>query len=153
MHRLLLIATLISAGGVSVAHAEQVAGTYDVKYETTANNCPNEYLKFARGDLKIEVKGNQMTVAIERVPLMTGAPNKVGKITAKSRPQGGHTAVAGMDGVFSVAGRVQNGLLSLVFVGEYQTEKDHKPLCTQSWNITGVRKDDAPAAGSGAGKK
>jgi hypothetical protein len=149
MRSLLVIALLGGAGGV--AHAEQVAGTYDVKYETTANNCPTEYLKFARGDLKIEVKGNSMSIGIERVPMMTGLPSKVGKITAKSRPQGGHTAVAGMDGVFSVAGRVQNGLLSLVFVGEYQTEKDHKPLCTQSWNITGVRKDDAPA-GSGAKK-
>ena len=140
---LVVAASIIALGGV--AGAEPVAGVYEVKYEMSANNCTSELLKFQRGDLKIDIKGNQLSVDIERVPMMTGVPSKAGKITAKSKPQGGHTAIAGMDGVFSVAGRVQNGLLSLVFVGEYKTSADHKPLCTQSWNISGTRKDDAPA--------
>jgi hypothetical protein len=43
-----------------------------------------------------------------------------------------------MDGVFSVAGRVSSdGMLSLVLVGEYQTQG--KPLCTQSWNLSGIK--------------
>ena len=43
-----------------------------------------------------------------------------------------------MDGVFSVAGRITGeGMLSLVMVGEYQTAG--KPLCTQSWNLSGLR--------------
>ncbi len=127
------------------AMAEPVAGVYEVKYELSSNNCSSELLKFQRGDLKIDIKSNTMSVDIERIPLMNGAPTKTGKITAKSKPKGGHTPVSGMDGVFSVAGRVQNGLLSLVFVGEYFTEVGHKALCTQSWNISGTRKDDAPA--------
>ncbi|MBA3539887.1 MAG: hypothetical protein H0T79_09680 [Deltaproteobacteria bacterium] len=127
------------------AAAEAVAGTYEVKYEVMANNCSSELLKFARGELKIDIKGAGMTVDIQRVPIMNGKAAKTGKIAAKSKPQGGHTAVAGMDGVFSVAGRVQNGLLSLVFVGEYHTAADRKSLCTQSWNISGTRKDDAPS--------
>ena len=145
MRSLLVAGAVVTVGlGARVAHAEPVAGAYDVKYDLTANNCSSELLKFARGELRIDIKGTTMSVDIERVPMMTGAPTKTGKITAKSRPQGGHTAVMGMDGVFSVAGRVQNGLLSLVFVGEYYTAAGHKPLCTQSWNISGVRKDDAP---------
>ena len=52
----------------------------------------------------------------------------------------------GMDGVFSVAGRITTeGMLSLVMVGEYQTAG--KPLCTQSWNLAGLRaRSDRPAA-------
>ncbi len=113
------------------AAAEAVAGTYEVKYEVMANNCSSELLKFARGELKIDIKGAGMTVDIQRVPIMNGKAAKTGKIAAKSKPQGGHTAVA--------------GLLSLVFVGEYHTAADRKSLCTQSWNISGTRKDDAPS--------
>ncbi|MCX5747820.1 MAG: hypothetical protein NT062_35600 [Proteobacteria bacterium] len=132
------VATVLSLG--SIASAETILGTYEVKYEVSSNNCPNEFLKFARGDLKIAMKGALVAVDIERIPMMTGQPTKTGKITAKSKL--GRTAVAGMEGVFQVAGRVQNGLLSLVFTGEYQTQGH--PLCTQSWSISGTRKDDEP---------
>jgi hypothetical protein len=142
--RTTLLSLITLAALCAPALAEPVVGTYEVKYELSSNNCSSELLKFQRGELKIDVKANNLSVDIERIPLMNGAPTKVGKITAKSKPKGGHTPVSGMDGVFSVAGRVQNGLLSLVFVGEYFTEVGHKPLCTQSWNISGTRKDDAP---------
>lgn len=131
------------------AAAETILGTYEVKFELASNNCPQEFLKFARHDVKIAMKGNLISVDIERVPLMTGQPTKTGKITAKSKL--GNTAVAGMSGVFSVAGRVQNGLLSLVFVGEYQVTAEKRPLCGQSWNISGTRKEDDPPAKGGSG--
>jgi hypothetical protein len=39
----------------------------------------------------------------------------------------------------SVAGRnTEDGMVSLVMVGEYQTAG--RPLCTQSWNLSGLRK-------------
>lgn len=137
------IVTLGTLAGARVAAAEPVAGTYEVKFELAANNCTAEYLKFQRSDLKLEIKGANMTVSIDRVPLMNGAVHaaSAGKISVKSRV--GHTAVAGLDGVFTAAGRVQNGLMSLVMVGEYQS--NGKPLCTMSWNVSGTRKDDAPA--------
>ncbi len=132
---LVVLAVLGSAG---VARADDVAGVYDVKFEEMSNNCANR-LSFGHGDLKIDIKGTDLHVDIERVPMMNGQakPNNGGKIKATSKK--GHTAVEGMDGVFSVAGRVQNGVVQLVFVGEYSV-KD-KPLCTQSWNIAGARKD------------
>ena len=133
--RIPLVLGLLLVGGVARAD-EVVAGTYDVKFEEMSNNCSNR-LTFGRGDLKIDIKGNDLHIEIERVPVMNGQPSKGGKIKATSKK--GHTAVEGMDGVFSVAGRVQGGAVQLVFVGEYSV-KD-KPLCTQSWNIAGARKD------------
>ena len=57
------------------------------------------------------------------------------KATSKLGP----TSIEGLDGKFSVAGHVDDGVLSLVFVAEYYAQK--KPLCTQSWNISGLRSD------------
>jgi hypothetical protein len=119
------------------AHAEEVAGTYEVKFEQVSNNCEHALSYPANSKIKIDVKGAELSVDIERTPLMVGKPSKNGKVSAKS-PKPGHTPVQGMDGVFSIAGRVSaEGMLSLVMVGEYQT--GGKPLCTQSWNVSGLR--------------
>ena len=43
-----------------------------------------------------------------------------------------------MDGVFTVAGRITGeGMLSLTLIGEYQA--GGKPLCTQSWSLSGLK--------------
>jgi len=125
----------------AVAHADESAGSpggfYEVKFEQVSSNCDHPIAYPARGAVKIEVKGGDLQVDIERTPLMVGKPAKNGKISAKS-PRPGHTPIEGMDGVFSVAGRVTSeGMLSLVMIGEYQAAG--KPLCTQSWNLAGLR--------------
>ena len=80
---------------------------------------------------------------------MYGVPASNGKISAKSKS--GDTMLGGMKGVFSVAGRITHeGQLSLVMVGEFSA--DNKPLCTQSWNVTGP-KADAPKAPPAPPKK
>jgi hypothetical protein len=122
------------------AWAQELAGTYDVKFEQISTNCDQPVTYPAHGTLKIEIKGADLQVDIERTPLMVGKPPKSGgaaKISAKS-PRPGHTPIQGIDGVFSVAGRITaEGMLSLVMVGEYQTAG--KPLCSQSWNLSGLR--------------
>jgi hypothetical protein len=119
------------------AYADDLAGSYDVKFEQSSTNCEHPLAYPQHGTLKIEVKGGDLQVDIERTPLMVGKTAKPGKISAKS-PKPGHTPVEGMDGVFSVAGRITaEGMLALVMVGEYQTAG--KPLCTQSWNLSGLR--------------
>jgi hypothetical protein len=125
----------------AVAHADDLAGSlsgsYEVKFEQVSSNCDHPIAYPARGTIKIEVKGADLQVDIDRTPLMVGKPTKNGKISAKS-PRPGHTPIEGMDGVFSVAGRVtSDGMLSLVMIGEYQAAG--KPLCTQSWNLSGLR--------------
>jgi hypothetical protein len=119
------------------AYADDLAGAYDVKFEQVSSNCEHPVAYPQHGSLKLDVKGADLQVDVERTPLMVGKSAKNGKISAKS-PRPGHTPIEGMDGVFSVAGRVTSeGMLSLVMIGEYQTSG--KPLCTQSWNLSGLR--------------
>lgn len=119
------------------AYADDLAGAYDVKFEQVSTNCEHPVAYPQHGLLKIDVKGGDLQIDIDRTPLMIGKSAKPGKISAKS-PKPGHTPIEGMDGVFSVAGRITaEGMLSLVMVGEYQTAG--KPLCTQSWNLAGLR--------------
>jgi hypothetical protein len=132
-------------GPAGLAHADDpVAGSYEAKFEQIGNNCEHSITYPPRGIVRIEVKGGDLQVGIERTPLMLGKPRNDGKVNAKSRP--GHTAVEGMDGVFTVAGRVtpDDGMLSLTLIGEYQA--GGKPLCTQSWSLSGLKaKTDEPA--------
>ena len=127
-----LVASLTTA-----AYADDLTGTYDVKLEPLTTNCEHTINYPPRGTLKIEMKGSDLRVDIERTPLMIGKPAKAGKLSARS-PRPAHTPIEGMDGVFSIAGRITvEGMLSLVMVGEYQ--KAGKPLCSQSWNVSGLR--------------
>jgi len=122
----------------SVARAEDVVGVYDVKFEQVSTNCASP-LNYPHGKLSITQKSNQVTVEIDNTPRMTGVPAKNGKISAKSKPNGA-TMIEGMLGVFSIAGRVTpEGLLHVVMVGEYTAAG--KPLCSQSWNVSGPRSD------------
>ena len=136
-------AVLLATSGL--AHADDpVAGSYEAKFEQIGNNCEHSIAYPPRGIVKIEVKGGDLQVDIERTPLMLGKPRKDGKINAKSRV--GHTRIEGMDGVFTVAGRItpDDGMLSLTLIGEYQA--GGKPLCTQSWSLSGLkaRPEDPP---------
>ena len=119
------------------SEADDLAGSYEVKFEQVSTNCEHPIAYPQHGLLKIEVRGSELQVDIERTPPMVGKRTKNGNIRAKSqRP--GHTPIQGMDGVFSVAGRITSeGTLSLVMTGEYQASG--KPLCTQSWNLSGLR--------------
>jgi hypothetical protein len=136
------VLALVVAAGAATAHADElVAGSYDVKFEQVSTNCEHPLAYPQRGSIKIELKGGDVQVDIDRTPIMVGKPAKTGKLSARS-PKPGHTPIEGMDGVFSVAGRITGeGMLSLVMVGEYQTAG--RPLCTQSWNLSGLRADKA----------
>ena len=137
--RTAILVFVVAAAAAAPARADDLAGSYEVKFEQVSTNCDHPITYPPRGSLKIEIKGGDLQVDIERTPLMVGKPAKTGKVSARS-PKPGHTPMAGMDGVFSVAGRVTgDGLLSLVMVGEYQT--GGKPLCTQSWNLSGLKAD------------
>lgn len=145
------IATLILAAAAAAAtpafadkgDKSEVAGTYDVKYDEVSNNCTDTGMTFTRGTLKIEEKKG-VTVDIDLVPIMVGAEPKAGKLKASSKL--GPSVIRGLDGKYSVAGRVDAGVLQLVFVAEYYIK--NKPLCTQSWNVSGVKQ---AASGSGSG--
>src|SRR3954470_13289906 len=71
------------------AHAEDLAGSYDVKFEPVSSNCEHPLAYPQHGTLKIEVKGGDVQVDIERTPRMVGKSTKSSKISVKS-PKPGH---------------------------------------------------------------
>lgn len=128
----------------SPAHADaEVTGVYDVKYEEVSTNCTAP-LKYPHGTLTVKKVKTGITVDIDRTPLMQGSLGKAGKVSAKSKL--GNTSIEGMTGVFSVAGKITpEGILAFVMVGEYTA--NGRPLCSQSWNVSGTKSDAAPKAG------
>ena len=130
-----------------------VAGAYDVKFEEMSTNCDPPRFSYNRGQVKIDVAKSSLRVNIDTIPQMAGVPAKSGKITAKTLKKL-PTTVSGIDGKYSVSGRVDDsGVLQLVLVAEYTKTGDSKTLCTQSWNVSGVRLAAGAGAGSGSGDK
>ena len=110
-----------------------------VKYEEVSNNCTSP-LMYPTGKMALKAgKGAAVTIDIDRTPVMSGSVGKNGKVSAKSLQK--PTMIEGMDGVFSIAGKIaSDGMMSLVMVGEYSTKG--RALCTQSWNVVGAKADD-----------
>jgi hypothetical protein len=146
MRNFVITAALLVAMATS-ARAEDIAGSYDVKFEEMGHNCNPPPVALGRGKLTITTfpKKNALSVNIETIPVMDGIPQKGGKInakTAKVLP----TTVQGLDAKYSIAGKIDDsGILQLVLVAEYVKHDDKKPYCTQSWNVTGAK--GTPEAG------
>jgi hypothetical protein len=144
--RIVLAGALVVLG-TSVAAAQKkgegkgndVVGKYDVRYEEVSSNCEQTSIALSRGTIDITKKGKQLVVDILRFPLMYGTPAKGGKVRAASKIE--KSSIDGVDGKFSVAGRVDEGLISLVFVAEYYVKG--KPLCSQTWNVSGQKSTSA----------
>lgn len=126
---------------VATSQAQEVTGTYDVKFEEVANNCTTTGIALAPGKLRIRKEGKFIVVTIERIPPMSGSPSKSGAVRATTKI--GPTTIEKLDGKFSVAGRADASILELVFVAEYYVK--NKPLCTQSWNVTGTKESGETA--------
>ena len=140
--RKLLLTSVALLIGVGTASAD-ISGTYDVKFEDVSTNCTTQKITYKPQQITVKVKGNQITVDVDVTPLMSGVPQKNGKVSAKSKA--GPTMIDGMNGVFSVAGRITaDGSLSLVMVGEYSQAQGGKAICSQSWNVSGPRVDTKP---------
>ena len=112
-----------------------VIGTYDVRYEEVSSSCNETSISMGRGTIDISKKKSQLVVDISRFPLMYGNPQRSGKVRASSKLS--KSSIDGVDGKFSVSGRVDEGLISLVFIAEYYVSG--KALCSQTWNVTGQK--------------
>ena len=119
---------------------ENVAGSYDVKFEESGSTCNPPPLTLAKGKLTIEVRKGSLTVNTDLIPQMAGVPQKNGKISAKTLKIVG-TTIGGLSARYSVAGRVDGGMLQLVMTAEYIRQDTNKPYCTQAWNVAGLRAD------------
>jgi hypothetical protein len=136
-------AVLLVALMATPAVAQSVAGSYEVKFEEMSTNCDPPRFAYTRGIVKIDVVRKSMRVNIETIPQMAGVPAKSGKINAKTLKKSA-TTVQGLDGTYRVSGRVDDtGVLQLVLVAEFTKAGENKTLCTQSWNLSGVRQATA----------
>ena len=135
----LVAAVFMVAVASSPALADDVAGSYEVKFEEMSTNCSPPPVTYTRGTVRIDVAKSSLRVNIETIPQLVGIPAKSGKINAKTTKKVA-TTVQGLDGKYGVSGRVDdNGVLQLVLVAEYTRQDNGKPHCTQSWNVSGVR--------------
>ena len=134
----LVVVSVLFATSVAWAQTD-ITGTFEVKYDEVGNNCTasGTGITLGRGTLKVTKKGKVVTVDIQRFPLMTGTQGKGGKLRAISKR--GTSPIDGTEAKVSVAGKVEDGLIQLQFVAEYYNGQ--KPLCSQSWNVSGVRKE------------
>lgn len=148
---LLLVAGLL--GVATPALAQNVAGTYEAKFEEMSTNCDPVRFTYTRSTVRVDTAKKSLKVNIETIPQMIGIPAKSGKINAKT-PKKLATTVQGIDGKYHVSGRVDDsGVLELVLVAEFTRSDNGKPLCTQSWNLRGVRAGGSSDGGNKAQKK
>lgn len=137
---------LVLAAAAPALADNKVDGTYEVKFEEMSTNCDPPRFSYQRGTVKIDSAKSSLRVNIETIPQMAGVPGKSGKINAKT-PKKSATTVQGLDGKYSASGRVDDsGVLQLVLVAEFSKTGETKTLCTQSWNVTGVRQAAATQA-------
>jgi hypothetical protein len=133
--------TFLAGAGAAGAQGKdgptRVAGTYSVKFDQVANNCAKAGMSLSSSTVDVsQPKERTVSVTIPSVPIMGGSVSRGGKFRAGAKR--GKTAIQGVDGRFSVAGRVEKGTIQFLFIAEY-FEGD-KPLCTQSWNASGPRR-------------
>jgi hypothetical protein len=139
---ILLVACFAVLVGANAAGAQgkdappRVAGKYAARFEPVANNCSKAGMSLSSATVDVsQPKERSVSVTIPSVPIMGGSVSRGGKFRAVAKR--GKTAIHGVDGRFSVAGRVEKGSIQFLFIAEY-FEGD-KPLCTQSWNASGPR--------------
>ena len=134
-----LAVTLAAVAGAAAAQdkgAVSIKGKYATKFEAVANNCSKAGMSLSSATVEVsQQKERSVSVTIPSVPIMSGSVSRGGKFRASARR--GKTAIQGVAGRFSVAGRVEKGTIQFLFIAEY-FEGD-KPLCTQSWNASGPR--------------
>jgi hypothetical protein len=151
-HAAFVCALLMATAAPAVA--QPVAGSYEVKFEEMSTNCDPVLFTYKQGVVKIETAKSSMRVNIDMIRReMAGVPAKSGKISAKT-PKKVATTVDGVDGKYGISGRVDDtGVLELVLVAELFRHDNGRPLCTQSWNLRGVRQTATNDKSSGSKQK
>lgn len=138
--RSLLGVLLVAATAAPAVADDSPVGVFDVKFEESGSTCNPPPIALGRGKVTIEIKKGSLTVNTDLIPLMVGTPQKNGKVSAKTLKVVG-TTVVGLSGKYSVEGRVESGMLSLILIANYIRQDNNKPYCQQSWNVSGLRTD------------
>jgi hypothetical protein len=138
--RTTLLAGVFLVAATTSAFAQDVAGSFEVKFEEAGSTCSPPPVTYRTGKIVIDEKKPGVVVNIETVPQMVGGPAKKGSFKA-STSTAKATTVQGLEAIYKISGRVdETGVIAVVLVAEYQA--NNKAYCTQSWNISGVRSAD-----------
>ncbi len=114
----------------------RVAGKYTATFQEVANNCSGMGMSMRSSTIELHQSGERnVQVTVPAVPIMRGVVSRAGKFKAEAKR--GKTAIQGVDGRFSVAGRVDDKGIQFLFIAEYF--RGGRPMCTQSWNASGPR--------------
>jgi hypothetical protein len=141
--RQLVVTALTLVAFAAPAAAQNVAGSYEVKFDEVSTTCDPVRFTYTRGTVRLDASKTSLRVNIDTIPQMTGGAPKSGRVNAKT-PKKLATTIQGIDGKYSVSGRVdESGVLELVLVAEYTRQDNGKPLCTQSWNVRGIRQSSS----------
>ncbi len=140
MSRPVFLAAVLGVGllmAADVAVAQPKDSSYAATFEEVVNNCPKNGYRLDKGTVRIATRtGRKITVTVAGIPNMNGSWGRSGgKFKAEAR---GATTSAGVDGKFSMAGRVDSDGIQALFIVELY--RGDKPLCTQSWSVTGKQK-------------
>jgi hypothetical protein len=138
--RTILTALAIMSMAAPALADENVVGAYDVKFDLSGTTCSPDPATLKTGKVTIDIRGGSLSVQTDTVPVMHGTPQKNGKISAKTLKLMA-TTIGGLSARYSVAGRVESGMLQLVLTAEYVRQDTGKPYCTQAWNVAGLRAD------------
>ena len=132
-----LVAVLLASAGSAFAQSDSTQ-TYAVVFEEITNSCTdaNVAMRIDKATIEVSRQKETIRVSIPNVPAMTGRLRKGGSFKAEAEKRSPTTR--NVEQRFSSAGRASDSKVQLVFVAEFY--RDDKPLCTQSWDVTGPRK-------------
>ena len=120
------------------AYADDVAGVYEVKFETMTSDCNPPPIALSRGKVTVEVTKDGMTFDVSPFPKLAGTIAKDGKISVGSKRVFG-TTVMGLLAKYSATGEISAGKLEVLFVADYIKQAGNKPHCKQPWKLTGAK--------------
>lgn len=132
----LAVVGLCEGASAQAPPTARVAGKYSATFQEVANNCSGIGMSLRASTIELFQSGERnVQVTVPSVPIMRGVVSRAGKFKAEAKR--GKTAIQGVDGRFSVAGRVDDKGIQFLFIVEYY--QGTRPMCTQSWNASGPR--------------
>ncbi|HUH04956.1 MAG TPA: hypothetical protein VML75_23320 [Kofleriaceae bacterium] len=129
------LAGLILMAASSVALAQNNGGTFTVTYEQVADDCDGDGLALAPGVIALQGTDAKLVVKIAGVVPLQGRRAADGKFKAQAQGPG---AKPDLNGKYSVSGKTTRNSIEMVFIAQFYRGK--RPLCTQSWSVSGTRK-------------
>jgi hypothetical protein len=115
---------------------QPVAGKFAARFDLVSSNCKETGMNLDRMSIELgEPSRGRVAVTMPMVPNMSGVVSRGGKFKAEARR--GKAGIEGLEGQFSIAGRVEGETIQFLFIAEYY--RAGKALCTQSWNASGPR--------------